>query len=113
VQLFPAFFASMQDVMREGVAAGITTPRVLVERALEQLDDLVPEDALTSPLWNQETLEATLRVAPSEDIAILHPRAADRYRQKVAAIHEALKRGEPASREAIALIRDLVQAINV
>jgi site-specific DNA recombinase len=61
----------------------------------------------------QETLEATLRVAPSEDIAILHPRAADRYRQKVAAIHEALKRGEPASREAIALIRDLVQAINV
>jgi uncharacterized protein (DUF885 family) len=50
-QLFPAFFASMEDVMREGVAAGVTTPRVLVERALEQLDALVPEDAPTSPLW--------------------------------------------------------------
>ena len=37
--------------MREGAAAGITTPRVLVERALEQLEALMPEDVTKSTLW--------------------------------------------------------------
>jgi hypothetical protein len=36
--------------MREGAAAGITTPRVLVERALEQLEALMPEDVTKSTL---------------------------------------------------------------
>ena len=51
VQRLPAFFASVEDVMREGAAAGITTPRVLVERALEQLEALMPEDVTKSTLW--------------------------------------------------------------
>ena len=37
--------------MREGAAAGITTPRVVVERALEQLEALMPEDVTMSTLW--------------------------------------------------------------
>ena len=51
VQRLPAFFASVEDVMREGAAAGITTPRVLVERALEQLEALTLEDVTKSTLW--------------------------------------------------------------
>ena len=43
VQRYPAFFASVEAVMREGAAAGVTTPRVLVERALAQLEALTPE----------------------------------------------------------------------
>jgi hypothetical protein len=61
----------------------------------------------------KEALEAKLRAAPADDIAVLHPNAADRYRRKVAEIHAALARGDGASREAITLIRDLVQEIIV
>jgi uncharacterized protein (DUF885 family) len=51
VRRLPAFFASLEGVMREGAAAGVTTPRVLVERALEQLEALTPEDITRSTLW--------------------------------------------------------------
>ncbi len=51
VQRYPAFLASVEGVMREGVAAGVTTPRVLVEHALEQLEALTPEDMTKSTLW--------------------------------------------------------------
>ena len=51
LQRYPAFLAGVEGVMREGAAAGITTPRVLVERALEQLEALAPEDMTTSTLW--------------------------------------------------------------
>ena len=37
--------------MREGAAAGVTTPRVLAERALAQLEALTPEDMTKSALW--------------------------------------------------------------
>jgi uncharacterized protein (DUF885 family) len=55
VQRYPAFFASVEDVMREGAAVGVTTPRVLVERALAQLDALTPEDMTKSSLWKPIT----------------------------------------------------------
>ena len=51
VQRYPAFLASVERVMRDGAAAGITTPRVLVERTLEQLEALAPEDMAKSALW--------------------------------------------------------------
>ena len=51
VQRYPLFLASVEGVMREGAAAGVTTPRVLVERALAQLDALTPEDVTKSSLW--------------------------------------------------------------
>jgi uncharacterized protein (DUF885 family) len=51
VQRYPAFLANVEGVMRDGAAAGVTTPRVLVERTLAQLDALTPEDMTTSTLW--------------------------------------------------------------
>jgi uncharacterized protein (DUF885 family) len=51
VQRYPAFLASVESVMRKGAAAGVATPRVLVERALAQLDALTPEDMTKSALW--------------------------------------------------------------
>ena len=51
VQRYPAFLASVEGVMREGAAAGVTTPRVLVELALAQLEALTPEDMTKSTLW--------------------------------------------------------------
>jgi uncharacterized protein (DUF885 family) len=51
VQRYPAYLASVESVMREGAAAGVTTPRVLVERALGQLEALAPEDMTKSALW--------------------------------------------------------------
>jgi uncharacterized protein (DUF885 family) len=51
LQRYPAFLASVEGVMREGAAAGITTPRVLVEQALAQLEALTPADMTESTLW--------------------------------------------------------------
>jgi uncharacterized protein (DUF885 family) len=48
---YPAFLDSVQRVMREGAAAGVTTPRMIVERALAQLEALAPEDMTKSALW--------------------------------------------------------------
>jgi uncharacterized protein (DUF885 family) len=50
-QRYPAFLASVESVMREGAASGMTTPRMQVERTLEQLEELVPEDTTKSALW--------------------------------------------------------------
>jgi uncharacterized protein (DUF885 family) len=51
VQRYPALLASVEAAMRQGAAAGVTTPRVLVERTLAQLDALTPEDMTKSALW--------------------------------------------------------------
>jgi uncharacterized protein (DUF885 family) len=37
--------------MREGLAAGVTIPRVIVERSLQQMESLAPEDIAKSALW--------------------------------------------------------------
>jgi uncharacterized protein (DUF885 family) len=51
VQRYPAFLAGVEAVMREGAAASVTTPRVLVERALTQVEALTPDDVTKSALW--------------------------------------------------------------
>jgi uncharacterized protein (DUF885 family) len=51
VQRYPAFLASVEGVMRDGAATGVTTPRVLVERTLAQLEALTPDDMTKSTLW--------------------------------------------------------------
>ena len=43
----------------------------------------------------------------------MHPTAPERYRQKVAEIHQALTGGESAAHEAIQLLRDLIDHIKV
>jgi uncharacterized protein (DUF885 family) len=51
VQRYPAFLASVESVMRDGAAADVTTPRILVEHTLAQLEALTPEDMTKSTLW--------------------------------------------------------------
>jgi uncharacterized protein (DUF885 family) len=51
VQRYPALLESVERAMREGAAAGVTTPRILVEHALAQLEALIPEDMTKSTLW--------------------------------------------------------------
>jgi len=48
---YPAFLDDTARLMREGMASGVTTPRVLAERALSQLEGLAPEDMAKSALW--------------------------------------------------------------
>jgi uncharacterized protein (DUF885 family) len=51
LQRYPALFRAAEQTMREGMASGITTPRVLAARALAQLEALAPEEAEKSSLW--------------------------------------------------------------
>jgi site-specific DNA recombinase len=49
---------------------------------------------------------------PLPDSALaLHPRAAERYRQKVDDIHAALRKGDEAGQEAVAALRELITRI--
>src|SRR5262245_5725420 len=52
---YPAFLDDTARVMREGMASGVTTPRVLASRALSQLEALAPEDMAKSALWRPMT----------------------------------------------------------
>src|SRR5262249_26121572 len=55
LQRYVPFIDDVGRVMREGAAAGITTPRVIVERSLNQLDALTPDDMTKSSLWGPMT----------------------------------------------------------
>src|SRR5688572_18832790 len=55
LQRYVPFIDDVARVMREGAAAGITTPRVIAERTLSQLDALAPEDMTKSSLWKPMT----------------------------------------------------------
>jgi site-specific DNA recombinase len=61
----------------------------------------------------RQELKSALSSAADRQIVAVRPHAADRYRQKVSEIHEALMKGDSASVEAISLIRDLVAKIVV
>ena len=61
----------------------------------------------------QERLEAELAQSPDADGIAIHPTASERYRVKVAEIHEALTKGDSAAREAIQLLRGLIDHIVV
>ena len=49
------YIDGVADVLRAGAAAGITTPRVIVENSLKQLDALAPDDIEQSALWKPIT----------------------------------------------------------
>ena len=55
LQRYVPFIDDVGRVMREGAAAGMTTPRVIAQRALSQLDALAPEDMTKSALWRPMT----------------------------------------------------------
>jgi site-specific DNA recombinase len=59
------------------------------------------------------SLQALLPQEHAHDAITLHPQAAERYREKVADVHAALKTGDAAGREAISLVRKLIETISV
>jgi site-specific DNA recombinase len=61
----------------------------------------------------QDRINAELAAGSDASPVALHPQAAERYRGKVAEIHEALTKGDAASREAITILRDLIDHILV
>lgn len=75
-------------------------PAILVERlnALER---------------RRRELEASLPAKSDTAAVSLHPQAAESYRRKVAEIHEALARGEDASLDAVASVRNLIREIRI
>ncbi len=56
----PAFYAAIAEVAREGMAAGVTAPRVVVERAIAQVERILATPIETSP---------GLQPVPPEDTA--------------------------------------------
>jgi hypothetical protein len=61
----------------------------------------------------RRALLAQMPPGRESDAIALHPNAAERYKQKVADVHAALKKGDSASREAIALVRGLIERITI
>jgi len=45
----PAFYEAIIEVMRDGVAAGVTSPRIVVERAIAQVERLIATPLEQSP----------------------------------------------------------------
>ncbi len=93
-----------------------------VERKLKHVMDMVMDGhpdrktlgrKLQELEAEQERLVAELAVAPSADSVAVHPQAAERYRQKVAEIHQALRQGDNAAHTAIQILRELIDHIVV
>ena len=61
----------------------------------------------------RQSLSGMLAVDHPEGAVALHPAAAERYRQKIADVHNALRTGDAAGREAISLVRELIETILV
>jgi uncharacterized protein (DUF885 family) len=53
----PAFYDAVMDVMRDGLAAGVTAPRVVVERAIAQVQRLLETPVEDSPGLNPVPVE--------------------------------------------------------
>ena len=49
--LIPELFAQIEENLRQGMAAGVTQPRVLMEKTLTQLDALIKDDPEQSLFW--------------------------------------------------------------
>ena len=84
----------------EMVETGMADPKASGKR----FNELVAE---------QREIERALAEAESPDAIELHPQAAERYRAKVADIHAAIRSGDSAAYEAIAIVRDLIDHILV
>lgn len=48
---YPSFLAAARERLAAEARRGVTTPRILVERTLDQLDALAPQDGPRSALW--------------------------------------------------------------
>lgn len=90
----PALLAQVQANLREGMAAGVTQPRVLIERVLPQLEALIKDDPTETLFW-----QPIANFPEGVDAAERERLAAD-YR---ALISDTLM---PAYRELLAFVRE-------
>ena len=103
--------------------SGLTRDLAAVERKLKRVlevimnEDNIDRKAIVQQIvelqTEQKRIEAELAEGDNTSPVSLHPNAADRYRAKVALIHEALTKGDAASLEAITILRDLIDHIVV
>ncbi|MFI5055347.1 MAG: DUF885 domain-containing protein [Actinomycetota bacterium] len=94
LRAFPAYFAASIELLHEGVAKGVTAPRVVAERTTGQLDrllELAPED---SPV------AATVDGAARDRLAVA---VAEAVQPSLAAFREAMTSYLPATTETIAI----------
>lgn len=61
----------------------------------------------------RRSVEARLPSRGADEVLTLHPRTAERYKQRVAEIHAALSKGDEAAREPVELVRELIDRIVV
>lgn len=61
----------------------------------------------------RRAIEARLPSCGADEVLILHPKVAERYRRRVDEIHTALSKGNDAAREAVELVRELIERIVV
>ena len=80
LRAFPDYFAASVDLLHEGVAAGITAPRVVAERTAAQLDrllELAPEDSpVVTNTQGADRERLTAAVAEAVNPALVGFRAA-------------------------------------
>ena len=89
-----------------------------IARLLTLVEDGHADPVATGPRINElvterKRLADALRQQPASNVVEFFPKAAERYRQKVADIHAALSRGEEGDHEAVALVRSLIGRIVV
>jgi len=61
----------------------------------------------------RRAIEARLPSRDGDEVLTLHPKTAERYKQRVADIHAALSKGDKAARDAVELVRELIDRIVV
>jgi DNA invertase Pin-like site-specific DNA recombinase len=61
----------------------------------------------------RRAIEARLPSRDADEVLTLHPKTAERYKQRVADIHTALSKGDKAARAAVELVRELIDRIVV
>ena len=103
-----------QNARRDRLRSELTQVERRLRRIVEAIADGVPARTLKEELLalesRQEQLEAEIAAAPEAQQPLLHPNLAEIYRQKVAALAEALA-DEAMRDEAFELIRSLLDKI--
>ncbi len=95
MRAIPAYIDQILALLRRGLAAGITPPRVVLERAPAQLENHVGADPEENPLYEAvfATLPATIDPAQqrrlrAEAIAVLRERVLPAYRELLAFVRD-------------------------
>jgi uncharacterized protein (DUF885 family) len=93
----PAYYDAELEIMREGIADGVTAPRIVVERALAQIDRLLASGAEDSPAL------APVPVEDAEGRSLMITAVADHLLPALQRYHEGIRDYLPHATETIGL----------